>query len=71
MRMLVKMYPKAAIKLLDKCFVNMFVMGHNLLREDENTEYFGYDFSFLMSDEGIEIIFTSPPISLRICVSVI
>ena len=53
MKMLVEMYPEAMIKLLDKCFVNMFVRGLKPNAKYENTEYYGYDFSFLMPDEGI------------------
>ena len=53
MKSLIEMYPKAMIKLLDKCFVNMFVRGHTPDFKLENTEYYGYDFSFLMPDEGI------------------
>jgi hypothetical protein len=52
MHRLVKMYPKSALKLLDKCFANKFVMGYDLIGSDDNTEYLGYDFSFLLPGEG-------------------
>ena len=64
MQNLVKMYPKAAIELLDKCFVNRFAVGRRWsLHGYENSEYFCYDFVFLMSHGGTVYRFLSILIS--------
>jgi hypothetical protein len=61
MQNLIKMYPKATIELLDKCFENV---GRLSFRHgDENSEYFYYDFVFLMSHGGTVYRFLSILIS--------